>query len=313
MKIFIIGHKPPDLDTVASAIEYKDFLTQSNRYEKAELVPVLSGKPNKETKFVLNKFNIAIPQDIDSVEIAPNDKFILVDHNEEFQRHEKVKPEQVIEIVDHHKININFTSPIRIDVKPFGSTSTIIFELFEKHNLKPSDESAKLMLAAIISDTQGLKSSLTTGYDSEVAHGLTKRLGLNFDDIIFEIFRAKSDVSDLTAAQVIRNDYKIFDFTKHKVFIGQVETVEPQIVLKRKEDLVKALDELKAQEGATQAYLVITDIMNINSQIIYSNDAEKLIVEQAFTTKGTENVADIGPRMSRKKDIAPEIERVINS
>ena len=53
--------------------------------------------------------------------------------------------------------------------------------------------------------------------------------------------------------------------------------------------------------------------MQINSHTIYSADEEKLIIEKAFTTVDQEGIANIGPKMSRKKDIAPAIEKVVLS
>ncbi|HOM77918.1 MAG TPA: hypothetical protein PLT50_01790, partial [bacterium] len=58
-------------------------------------------------------------------------------------------------------------------------------------------------------------------------------------------------------------------------------------------------------------YIVITDILNVNSQVLYTNEEEQRILEEAFMTQGNQGVADIGPRMSRKKDIAPQIEKVL--
>ncbi|MBI2620635.1 manganese-dependent inorganic pyrophosphatase [candidate division WWE3 bacterium] len=308
MRIFIIGHTSPDLDATASTIEYKEYLEKANAYEKAEIIPTVASDINGETKYIFERFDAEIPLKIDSFEVLDEDKFILVDHNEQSQRSPIVESEKIIEIIDHHKINISFTLPLKIDVRPVGSTSTIIYELFETKEIAPSKKIASIMLASILSDTQGLKSSTTTGIDSTAAHRLTSDLHLDIDRLTFDIFKAKSDISGLNAIQVVKKDYKVFDFSGRNVFIGQVETVEPEKVLEQKEELVKALEEVKVSEGAEQAYLVVTDILNVNSQIVYATDAEKEIVEKAFTTQGISNVADIGPMMSRKKDIAPAIE-----
>ena len=99
MKIYIIGHVSPDLDSVASAVEYAEFLKKSNRYEGAEIIPVRAGEPNKETVYVFNKFNIDMPKSLDDFKMDPADRFILVDHNEESQRHPHPK-------VTHDQINL---------------------------------------------------------------------------------------------------------------------------------------------------------------------------------------------------------------
>jgi len=219
MKIYIIGHKSPDLDSIVSTIEYKEFLEKTKRYEGSEIVPARAGEINKETAFILEKFGVDAPQALAELKIAPQDSFILVDHNEETQRHEKIKPDQVIEIVDHHKVNISFTSPLRLDVKPVGCTSTIIYEAFDKNGLTPSDTVCKLMLAAILSDTQGLKASTTTGIDSEVARDLAKKLKIDLEKFIFELFKAKSDITGLSAEEIAKKTTRYLNLAKSKYLL----------------------------------------------------------------------------------------------
>lgn len=310
MKIYIIGHKSPDLDSIAAAVQYAEFLKKTKKYEGSEIIPARAGEPNAETEYIFKKYGAEMPVLLNEVEIDSTDAFILVDHNEESQRHDKIVGEQVIEIVDHHKINVNFTSPVRIDVKPVGSTSGLIYELFNMYGIEPSKSVMGLMLSGILSDTVGLKSSTTTGFDSEMAHELAEELGEDIEKLTFEIFKQKSNLEGLTPIEIAKKDFKVFDFGQ-PVFINQVETVEPDKVLEQKDELVKALEEAKAQEGASQGYLVITDILKINSQVIYTNEVEKEVLEKAFTTDGHNNIADIGPKMSRKKDIAPAIEASI--
>jgi manganese-dependent inorganic pyrophosphatase len=205
MKIYIIGHKSPDLDAVASTIEYAELLKALNRYENAEFVPCRAGEPNKETEFVFEKFKVDIPKMLsDYVIDEEDDGFILVDHNEESQRADEVINDKVLEIIDHHKLKVNFTSPVRLDVKPVGSTSTVIYEAFEANKIEPSKDTKGLIFASILSDTQGLKSSTTTGLDSEIANELAEELNLDIQKFTFELFKAKSDISGLTPEEIAK-------------------------------------------------------------------------------------------------------------
>lgn len=311
MRIFLVGHKPPDLDTIASAVEYTEFLNKLKRYEDAELIPTRPGEPNKETKFLFEKFEVEIPKPLDDFEVRESDAFILVDHNEKSQRHEKVVNEQIVEVIDHHKAKVEFGTPVRIDIKPLGSTSTLIYNHFEMHNIKPSNEVLGLILASILSDTQGLISSTTTKLDSKYANQIAMNLRLNIDELTFEIFEKKSDITGLSPEEIATRDYKVFDFDGTKVFINQVETVRPEKILELKQELIEAMQILKTKFEAEQTYLVVTDILKANSQIIYTTDEERAVVEKVFETEGIDNVADIGKRMSRKKDIAPAIKNAL--
>lgn len=315
MKIYITGHISPDLDAIAAAVEYAEFLKQSKRYEDAEIIPVRPGDPNKETQFVFNKFGVPMPKSLDELTIDPSDKFILVDHNEESQRHPhpKVTHEQIIEIVDHHKVNINFPTPVRINVQPVGSTSTIIYELFEIYKFQAPQNIEGLMLCGILSDTVGLKSSTTTGVDSTIAHKIVQNNGWNMEELIFELFKAKSDLTGLSAEQIVNKDVKVFEFGTKKVFIGQVETVEPDKVIAQKDSIIKALADVRAKQGVAQAYLFVTDILKLNSHAICSTDDEMKVLEKAFTAVSDDHIFDVGPVISRKKDIAPAIEKALQS
>lgn len=312
MNIYLTGHTKPDLDSVATPIVYAEFLRKIKRYEDANLIPVLSGGINNETKYIFNEIGESVPKFFDEVSLEKQDRIILVDHNEQSQRHEKVSTEQIVEIIDHHSANINFATPIRIDIKPLGSSSTVVYEHFETYSIEPREVAQKLMLAAILSDTVGLKSSTTTPYDSRIAHELAEKLELDLKNFIFKIFKAKSDISGLSIEEIATKDYKILRVGNKKIFINQIETVEPQKVLNMTNDLVLALTTLKTKLNVDQTYCAVTDIININSHIIYATDEEKQFVEKAFDTQGKDNVADIGARVSRKKDIRPALQKVIS-
>lgn len=56
--VFVSGHKNPDSDSICSAIAYANFLFTIGRYNA---VPVRLGEINKETEFILKRFNVEIP------------------------------------------------------------------------------------------------------------------------------------------------------------------------------------------------------------------------------------------------------------
>ena len=58
-KIFVIGHKNPDTDSICSAIAYADIknrTTQGKRY-----IARRAGQINEETEYVLKKFGVHAP------------------------------------------------------------------------------------------------------------------------------------------------------------------------------------------------------------------------------------------------------------
>ena len=307
MKHYIIGHQKPDLDSAVAAIALAKFFSLIGDQTGT---PVLADPINPETEFIFQKFNQSPPPLLNAKQIKNEDRIILVDHNEIDQRLPNLNPDQISGIIDHHKANLNFNQPISIDIKPWGSTNTIIFFKFKNRDLKPDQSLARLMLSAILSDTVGLNSITTTGKDREAVTELKILAQIeNVNTLTLEIFKAKSNINTLTPEQIVKNDYKIFDFPK-KTFIGQLETVEQaEIIANHKTELIEAMGQLKQTEGVELIFLAITDVLKLNTKLLIIGEAEKQIAEKAFGQTVQNSLLDIGAKLSRKKEIAPPIEK----
>lgn len=306
---YIIGHQKPDTDAVVAPMGLEYLYKNWSEFGYANPEAVITDPLNPETAYLFEKFGVKAPRIISSTDITPEDEVVLADHNEVDQRITGLQDKQIVEIVDHHKVNLNFSEPIYLNFKPWGSTSTIVYYLMKKYNVKPTKELASLLLAAILSDTVGFKSPTTTAHDTKMGMELAQIAEISdLDGFTLEIFKAKSDVSKLTTEQIIKNDYKIFDFGK-KTFIDQLETVEQDnIITNRKADLLTAMQAVKAETGVELLFVAITDILKVNTKLIILSDAEAAVAEKAFGGKTVDNVLDIGAKLSRKKEIAPPIE-----
>lgn len=307
MKTFVIGHQKPDLDSVVSAIAIAHLHSKLNN---TQFIPAITDPINPETQFVFNYFKQAPPKLINISQISKNDQIILVDHNEPPQRLPDLNQNQITHIYDHHKININLNKPIQVIVYPWGSTATIATHLFTQNDLTIDKDLAQLLLSAILSDTVALKSATTTEQDKKYAQSLAKIAQIkDLQELSHSIFKAKSDINQLTNKQIVTNDFKIFDFAQ-KTFIGQLETVQQADILKSRGDqLHQALVKVKKQKGVDLAFLAVTDILNTNTKLILASNKEASIAQKAFKTKTGNNYLDIGPILSRKKQIAPAIEK----
>ena len=58
-KIFVIGHKNPDTDSICSAIAYADIKNRTS--QKVKYIPKHAGQINEETEYVLNRFGMQPP------------------------------------------------------------------------------------------------------------------------------------------------------------------------------------------------------------------------------------------------------------
>ena len=57
-KVFVMGHKNPDTDSICSAIAYSYLLNATNKYNA---IPVRLGEINRETEYVLKRFGVEHP------------------------------------------------------------------------------------------------------------------------------------------------------------------------------------------------------------------------------------------------------------
>ena len=309
MKTYIIGHLKPDTDAVVAPLALAELYRQQECFGHNNAEVVIADPLNPETTFLFEKFGVETPRLITASDISPDDRVVLVDHNEESQRLIGLNPDQIVVIADHHKLNCNLKNPIYLNFKPWGSSTSIVYYLMKQNEVVPDQRLATLMLAAILSDTVGFKSATTVDQDRELGLELAKIAGIeDIDAFTLEIFKAKSDISSLTPEEMVTNDYKVFEFSQ-KTMIGQLETVEQEsLISQKKKELLSAMTDVKKRLGVSLLFLAITDILEVNTKLLILSDAEKAIAEKAFGGKTEANVLDIGAKMSRKKEIAPPIE-----
>jgi manganese-dependent inorganic pyrophosphatase len=304
---YILGHKNPDTDTICSGIAYQDFLTQKN----IEAKKLALGKLNNETKLVLEKFNIEEPEQIDELPLGT--EIILVDHNEEKQSINNLQNLEIVEIIDHHKIKIETDKPISIIVKPLGSSCSIIAEKYfaEENEITLSKNIAGILLAGIISDTLFFRSPTTTEIDKNLAEKLSHIAEVeNMEEFSLAMFEAKSDLGDIDVEELIRLDYKVFDFPKGTYGIGVMETTNINFGLNRQEEIIDKLKEIKKTDNLAGIFFVIVDILNEKSYTLCADETDQKLFIELFSAENKEGVLEVDKLVSRKKQIAPIFEKM---
>lgn len=313
MKTYIIGHQKPDTDAVVSTLAFAHIFKQEKYWGHQQITPCITHPLNPETKYIFKKAGQKAPKLIKASQIEPQAKIVLVDHNETFQQLSNLNQDQITEIFDHHKINLNLNKPIFINTKPWGSTCTIAWHIINQYQYSLPKKLAFLILCAILSDTVGLRSSTTTPVDQKAVKALNKIAQIkDLKKLTLEIFKAKSNIIKLPDEKIVTNDFKIYHFSK-KTFIGQLETVEQAKVLKiRKKKLLNAMDQLKKNQKLDLLFLAVSDILKINTKLLLTNKQEEQIALKAFGGQVKNQILDIGSKLSRKKEIAPAIEKALS-
>lgn len=231
----------------------------------------------------------------------------LVDHAEIGQSIAGVERANIVEILDHHHLgDIETNTPMLATFDPVGSTATLIIERFRGIGLDPERPTATMLLAAVLSDTVILNSPTTTERDRKVVEYLEEYLGLDPEKFGMEMFEASSDVSGLSAEEIISRDAKEYRVGAGEVMcIAQIETVRKKTLLERKDELLEALENTREKEGYMLFALMVTDIIDQGTELLCVGECS--LVEQAFDAKSEDGGIDLPGVMSRKKQVAPRL------
>jgi manganese-dependent inorganic pyrophosphatase len=236
-------------------------------------------------------------------------RVLLVDHAETGQSVKGVEKAQVVEILDHHHIgDIETNTPIPAVFDPVGSTATLIVERFKASGLRPEESTATMLLAAVLSDTVILNSPTTTERDREVVGYLEEMLDVDAVEFGMEMFEASSDVSEISAEEIVNRDAKEYGTSSGKMSVSQVETVGTGL-LERKDELLDALEDLRARNDYIFSALMVTDIIEGGTELLCAGDCAP--VERAFDERTEDGVIDLPGVMSRKKQVAPRLLAVL--
>lgn len=302
-KILVFGHKSPDTDSICSSL-VKAILDKKKN--GVEYIPARLGSINKETQYVLDYLSIEAPMLIEEVE--EGQKVILVDHNEFNQSVAGIQKAKIIGVIDHHRIsNFETSEPLYYTSRPYGCTCTILYNMFKDSNIEIEKTEAFLMASAIISDTLLLKSPTTTIKDKEALEELTKIANIDVNTYGLEMLKAGTDLSDYSAEQLITLDAKHVDMNGNNVMIAQVNTVSIEDVMKNKEALETAINDIINKNNLDLFMLAITDILNSNSQAIALGKRTDM-VEKAYNVKLENNTAFLPGVVSRKKQMVPVLQ-----
>lgn len=236
----------------------------------------------------------------------PRRRVLLVDHAEESQSVAGVEHAEIVEILDHHHIgSIETHLPVMATFDPVGSTSTLVVERFRQNGMEPGRPTAMALLGAVLSDTVILNSPTTTDRDQAVVAYLETILALDARQFGREMFEATSDVSNLSAQEIISQDAKSYQTASgQSICIAQVEVVGEGLT-DRKDELLEAMEEERSKEQLHVYALMVTDVLDKNTQLLVAGDISP--VARAFGKEPQDQVIDLPDVMSRKKQVAPKL------
>ncbi|MSU05194.1 putative manganese-dependent inorganic diphosphatase [Spirochaetales bacterium NM-380-WT-3C1] len=241
----------------------------------------------------------------------PRTKLILVDHNEASQSVKGIEDAEIVEIIDHHRLDaVKTTNPISITAMPVGSTCTIVFEQYNRYDQEIDPLTAKVLLAGIASDTVMLKSPTTTSLDRNAVKTLCAIASVDFEAFGKELFSRGSSLSSVDAKSAISSDFKVYTERGVKFGIGQIEVTTLDDIDEVSDNYLAELEKKKEGDSLDWAMLLVTNVLTSTSILLCTNYKNNYrfeyeeIKSQIFSLPGV---------LSRKKQLLPEVIRVLES
>lgn len=284
-------------DTAPIAFRLNDYLddvreqTLKSRYSS---YPILD--ENDRVVGTLSRFHLLRPN---------RKKIVLVDHNEMSQSVDGLSEAEILAIIDHHRLaDVQTGAPMYMRNEPVGATCTIVASMFQERGIMPNRALAGLIAAGIVSDTIFFKSPTATPKDRLMAERMTAIAGVVLSDLGRDIF-SPSATRETDPRKMLLSDFKHFEIAGHKLGIGQINCIDSDELLKRRDEFLEVMETVRNERGFSILLLMLTDVLREGTVLLCAGDEET--VEEAFNVKLKEHNVFLPGVMSRKKQIVPAL------
>ncbi|MCX6739912.1 MAG: bifunctional oligoribonuclease/PAP phosphatase NrnA [Candidatus Parcubacteria bacterium] len=183
----IICHEKPDGDTLGASLALSRFLANTQKVHKHFCVD----KPANYFSYLPKIENLIT--DLALLNIIDHDLIITVDCGaiERTGIFEEIKKYNITLInIDHHQSNNNF-GHLNLVVPQASSTSEILYDFFQAHQIEIDKYMATNLLTGIITDTMNFTNAATTNDSLKIASELLN-LGARINQIISSISQNKN-------------------------------------------------------------------------------------------------------------------------
>lgn len=191
--LWVAGHPAPDTDAAVSSLFEAWRLTLAG----IPAVPVLQGTLSRETAYLLG--DLAFPR-----VTATSGKWVLTDHHDVNNYRG-----EVVAIVDHHPVSAPCEiAEIDACISPVGAATTLVARRIRADGIFLDAACARILLGAILLDTEGLSPHKAKPEDVEAAAWLSALCGedpLSLYAVLKEQLLSEDDVTVL-----YDRDYRVY-------------------------------------------------------------------------------------------------------
>ncbi|MBE7006198.1 MAG: putative manganese-dependent inorganic diphosphatase [Ruminococcaceae bacterium] len=229
---------------------------------------------------------------------------ILVDHNEKDQAVDGIRAAEVIEVIDHHRIDsVETMNPIYFRNQPLGCTATIIALMYQENGVAIEPQIAGLLCSAILSDTLMFRSPTCTPTDERIARMLAAIAGIDVEAHATAMFNAGSKLGDKTPDEIFHIDCKRFKAEMKSLAVAQVTSVSRRELARLREQMLPYMQSLLPSSGMDMLFLMLTNIIDESTELLFVGHGAKQVVEDAFGVEAGPNSAVLPGVVSRKKQM----------
>lgn len=295
-RVLVTSYLDPDLDGTACAFAYAEFLNKTS----TPAVACIFGTLHREAQFVVDRFSISHFEDGVKL-ITPQSKIILGDASDLKGISKLIKPEQVIEVIDHRKVHEAHLFPnAKVQIELVGSAATLIAEKFKDQNVPISRESAALLYSAIISNTINFKAGVTTERDVKVAKWLNDSLKVD-SKYIEQMFEYKSKITG-SLKDAIEHDFALFEFNNIKLGIAQLEIIKvDDFISKNEKELLSILSSLEKENKLNLIFATLIDVEKATNTFIAPSKNMQELLEKCLQVKFSGTIAKREGILMRKQ------------
>ena len=237
---------------------------------------------------------------------------ILVDHNEKTQSIDGIETANVLEIIDHHRVqSVPTNEPIYFRNEPVGSTATIVSKIYLERLVNMPKEIAGILMAGIISDTLFFKSPTTTETDKKILKILEEISGIDSKEFAKEMFKAGTSLKGKTVEEILNIDQKKFNISGYDFLISQVFTMDDELVDELKEDISRIMKSTVEEKNISGFVTMVTNILDESSKVFIESSFYNGIKSELNPEDGRK-VFEVKGLLSRKKQLLPAVTRGVD-
>ena len=303
---YVIGHKSPDCDSVASAIAYAKLLNSLGIKAQA----AISDQINNETRFFMERYALKVPEIIKE---ATDKQFVLVDHSSYNHAISGMRKAKVLTIIDHHEKGDICSDDIPlIKLSDAGATASMIYRMFNEYKVDIDIDTARVLLMGVMSDTKNLKKVNTTYLDRRAYADLSAMALIDDLDSLYEqMVDASLSYEGMSDEQILYSDIKEYEIEGKKYAIATATGKNHKTMVELIDKMYAAAQADFEKMGNDYVFLKVRDAETDNMYMAALGEGAVELLDSIYFNYDGNRYFVFDVSLNRKLNIVPMIDLAI--